>query len=64
MWTKIIEEILQHDGWTETRIAERCRTTQPNINRLKNGEQKSTNYETGQLLFELHAELCEAARSA
>lgn len=58
MWQKLIEEMLAIDGWTESRIAERCKTSQPNINRLKKGEQKTTNFETGRLLFELHTELC------
>jgi hypothetical protein len=42
-------------GWTEARIAAAVSTTQPTINRIKRGGQRTCNFELGQALTELAA---------
>jgi len=56
MWGKLIQDIID-SGLSEAQIASEVGVEQPTINRLKNGEHKSTSYETGAALTRLHKKI-------
>lgn len=57
MWNVLVKEILERGGLSEVELAKRVQTSQPTINRIKNGQSANIRHALGESLRALHKEI-------
>ncbi len=62
--TEKLEVVIQEKGWSEAEAARELGTSQPTINRYRNGKRKRVEFEVGLKIHELYSEIVDSNKAA